>query len=123
MGVQRSTIVAAVIALITASAAACGGDEGRIREQDEDQGRRAGTSLLADKNVVDALKAPQTPGRIIYDPPTDLSYANAQRTRPDLVRPDTSRRGDTSKVTVRRDTTAGDAAMDTSGGAARPRKP
>ena len=116
--------IAIAVALTWALGIACGGNDraGGIRETDDDEQRRAGVLALGDSQVVAALKAPEVPGRIIYDPPTDLSLANAMRTRPDLVRGDTARR-DASGATTRRDTTGGDATADTSGGAARRRRP
>ena len=111
------------IALASAVGIACSGNEpGGVRVADADEQRRAGMLAPGDSQVVGALKAPQVPGRILYDPPTDLSLANAMRTRPDLVRGDTTRR-DTSRTATRRDTTGGDATADTSGGAARRRRP
>ena len=124
MSVQHRFVTAIAVALASALGIACGGNDaaGGIRETDEDEQRRAGMLALGDKQVVEALQAPQAPGRIIYDPPTDLSLANAMQTRPDLVRGDTTRR-DTSRTAARRDTTGGDATADTSGGAARRRRP
>lgn len=121
MSVQRTAAAACALAALSALGTGCDrGETGGVRVPDEDARRQAGMLALADRQVLDAMQAPRVPGRIIYDPPTDLSLANARRTRPDLVRPDTTRRDTTS---VRRDTTAGDAAADTSGGAARPRRP
>lgn len=116
------TVVAIALAALAAGGCGRGDDDGRIVERDEDVRARQGTYLLADSNVVAELRAPTAPGRIIYEKPVDLSYANAQRTRPDLVRGDTARRADTAatRSTVR-DTTGGDASADTSGGAARAR--
>ena len=92
-----------------------------VRTLSADELARQGKLTLGDSQVVVALQSPKQPGRIIYDPPVDLSLANAMRTRPDLVHVDTTRRG-TSGTAVRRDTTGGDATADTSGGAARPRR-
>jgi len=86
----------------------------------EEQAKR-GRLTFADSQTVKALRAPNVPGRIVYDPPEDLSIANAMRTRPDLVKADTSTR-DTSLTRTHRDTTGGDATADTSGGAARRRR-
>jgi len=83
---------------------------------------RQGKLTLGDSQVVLALRSPTQVGRIVYDPPVDLSLANAIRTRPDLIRGDTTRR-DTSRTATRRDTTGGDATADTSGGAVKPRRP
>ena len=95
-----------------------------LRTLDADEMARQGKLTLADSQVVTALRAPKDSGRIIYHAPVDLSLASAMRTRPDLVRGDTTRR-DTSRTatTTRRDTTGGDATADTSGGAARRKRP
>lgn len=122
MSVQRR--IAITVALVSALGTACDGNDraGGVREADEDEQRRAGRLALGDETVVEALRAPEVPGRLIYDPPTDLSLANAMRTRPDLVRGD-GMGADTGRTAARRDTTAGDATADTSGGAARRRRP
>lgn len=122
MSVQHRIAIA--VALTSALGIACGGNDraGGVRETDDDEQRRAGMLALGDSQVVAALKAPEVPGRIIYDPPTDLSLANARRTRPDLVGGDTTR-PDSARPSVRRDSTGGDATADTSGGAARRRRP
>jgi hypothetical protein len=122
MSVQHR--IATAVALASALGIACGGNDraGGVRETDDDEQRQAGVLALGDSQVVAALKAPEVPGRIIYDPPTDLSLANARRMRPDLVRGDTTR-PDTARPSVRRDSTGGDATADTSGGAARRRRP
>jgi hypothetical protein len=124
MSVQHRIVTAIALALASALGAACGGNNeaGGVRKADEDEQRPTGSLAFADSQVVAALTAPQVPGRIIYDPPTDLSLANARRTRPDLVRGDTTRR-DSSATPTRRDSTGGDATADTSGGAARRRRP
>lgn len=124
MSVRSRVVTAIGLALAATLGSACRGNDGAggIRETDVDEQRRAGMLMLGDKQVVEPLKAPQVPGRIIYDRPTDLSLANAMRTRPDLMRADTAR-ADTGRVVTRRDSTAGDATADTSGGAARRRRP
>lgn len=113
----------AALAFSMALGIACRGDRGAggLREMSADERRAAGSLLLANPETVAPLRTPEGPGRIIYDKPVDLSLANAQRTRPDLVGAATTRR-DTS-LTTRRDTTGGDATADTSGGAARRRRP
>ena len=95
-----------------------------LRTLDADEMASQGKLVLADSQVVSALRTPKLPGRIIYDKPVDLSLANAMRTRPDLVKGDTSR-VNPSRPTARRDTTGGDATADTSGGAVklRPKRP
>jgi hypothetical protein len=112
-----------MVAISAVLLAGCKREAGEIRERSDAERARAGMLVLADSSVVADLKSPVAPGRIIYDPPVDLSYANAQRTRPDLVRGDTVRRDTTTRPSAIRDTTGGDAAADTSGGAARPRRP
>ena len=123
MRLRRLLAAASVTGLTLGGACGGGGNEAAdVRTPDVEEMARAGKLTLADSQVVAALRAPQSPGRIIYDPPVDLSMANAVRTRPDLVRGDTTRR-DTSRTATRRDTTGGDATADTSGGAARRRRP
>ena len=121
MSVRNRTAIA--LALAAALGIACGGNDraGGVREPDEDDQRRASVIALTDQAVVEALKVPPVTGRIIYDSPPDLSLANAMRTRPDLVGGDATG-PDTTRSAVRRDTTAGDATVDTSGGAARRRR-
>jgi hypothetical protein len=116
------TAIALTVALALGIGCRGNGSAGGVRENDEAAQRRAGTLAPGDAQVVEALKAPQVPGRIIYDPPTDLSLANAMRTRPDLVHGDTARR-DATASQMRRDSTGGDATADTSGGAARRKRP
>jgi hypothetical protein len=114
-----------VLACGTTLGAACrNGDrnEERARVPSTEQLAREGKLTLGDSQVVAALVTPKVPGRIVYDPPEDLSLANAMRTRPDLVKGDTARR-DTSHAAARRDTTGGDATVDTSGGAVRRKRP
>jgi hypothetical protein len=115
---------AAVLGLGVASGAACrdgNQSDERTRVPSADDLAREGRLTLGDSQVVKGLATPKAPGRIIYDPPEDLSLANAERMRPDLVKGDTTRR-DTSHAT-RRDTTGGDGTVDTSGGAARRKRP
>jgi hypothetical protein len=109
---------------LTLGAACRDGDQsdGRARVRSVDELAREGKFTLGDSHVVAALVTPKVPGRIIYDPPEDLSLANAMRMRPDLVKGDTTRR-DTSHAATRRDTTGGDATVDTSGGAVRRKRP
>lgn len=107
-------------------------NEARIRQQQ--------AAVQSDSAVVNALKTPQGPDRIIYDKPVDLSYATAVARRPDLTNLDTIRArmaaaaaaaaaapppaapktGTTSAATqTSSNPTGGDASRDTSGGAAR----
>lgn len=121
MRFQRAIPV--VVAVSAVLLAGCKRETGEIRERTDAERARAGMLMLGDSSVVAELKSPAAPGRIIYDPPVDLSYATAQRTRRDLVRGDTIPRDTTTRKSGIRDTTAGDASVDTSGGAARPRRP
>jgi len=41
-------------------------------------------ALVARSEIVSTLASPRAPGRIIYEKPVDLSYANLRKTRPDL---------------------------------------
>lgn len=121
---QRATVT---LVLVMTLGAACRGrgdanDNAPVTIPTDDELRRQGRLELGDSHVVAEIATPKVPGRIIYEPPEDLSMTNAIRMRPDLVRGDTTRR-DTSALRTRRDTTAGDAAADTSGGAARPKRP
>ena len=119
------TAWAAALALAAATSVACRGDnvdDGSIRVPDNNRLLKQGMTSISDEGVLKELRTPDTAGRIVYDPPVDLSYANAQRMRPDLVRPDTIRRRDTSaaaRPASARGQTGGDASRDTSGGAAR----
>jgi hypothetical protein len=108
-------------------AAALGGCRDRsnktdLRTLDPEELAREGKLTLGDSQVVAALRTPNQPGRIIYDPPVDLSLANAMRTRPDLFPRDTARTN-TDRPAARRDSTGGDATADTSGGAVKPKRP
>jgi hypothetical protein len=47
---------------------------------------------VAATDVVRAAASPPETGRVIYERPTDLSYASARLTRSDLVRSDSGRR-------------------------------
>jgi hypothetical protein len=116
--------VAVFCLAITLGAACRNGDRNdeRARVPSADELAREGKLTLGDSHVVAALVTPKVQGRIIYDPPEDLSLANAMRMRPDLVKGDTTRR-DTSHAATRRDTTGGDATVDTSGGAVRRKRP
>jgi hypothetical protein len=129
--------LATVIALAAACTAACRGDAGGVRDRREATIREQRASLAGDSAVVAALRTPAASGRIIYDPPEDLSIENARARRPDLTNLDTIRARVAAaakaaaanplpgarKGKAPRDTTAGDAAADTSGGAARRRRP
>ena len=126
---MRGTILAVIVA---ASLGACrdrdNNNTADLRTLDADELARQGKLTLGDSQVVVALRSPKQVGRIIYEAPTDLSLANAMRTRPDLFPSDTTRRattgamGATARTPAARDSTGGDATADTSGGAARPRR-
>jgi hypothetical protein len=143
MRTNTRALVAAsgIAAALLSPACRGGGDAGGVRDRREATIREQRASLAGDSAVVAALRTPDAPGRIIYDPPEDLSYANARATRPDLTNLDTIRARAAAaeraaavspppaaaaaarKGKAPRDTTGGDAAADTSGGAARRRKP
>ena len=56
--------------------------------KDDDVDVREGASgMLADSAVLAAMRSVDTAGRIIYDPPADLSLATAQQRRPEIFRP------------------------------------
>ena len=116
--------VAMAFALVCSLGAACRDrpENVDVRSLDREEMARLGKLTPADSQVVMALRDSTTTGRIIYDPPVDLSLANARRTRRDLFPGDTTLR-DTSRASTTRDTTGGDATADTSGGAARRRRP
>ena len=115
---ERVTTVILVVLAATVAASACGRrDEraGGVRVPSEAQLVKEGRAELGDPLVVAPLRTPPAPGRIIYDPPADLSYASLERTRPDLLRslrPDTIRTpGVAGSPSATRDTTGGDAAL------------
>lgn len=62
--------------------AACGDDDIDIREG-------ASSEMLADSAVLAQMRDTFTVGRIIYDPPPDLSLASARQRRPEIFRPPT----------------------------------
>lgn len=109
MGIERRMILAMIAILAMAAASACGRDEaGGIREPSA----AAGNSKLAamDEDVLKAMAEPKEPGRIIYEAPQDLSYESARLKRPDLVRPDTSKRADPARAAAPKDTARGEEA-------------
>lgn len=121
---MRETMSAAVVGVALTLGVACRGGERndeRAHMRTANALAREGKLTLADSQVVIALVTPKVPGRIIYDPPEDLSLSNARRMRPDVVHGDTTSH-DTSRAASRRDTTGGDATVDTSGGAARKKR-
>jgi hypothetical protein len=83
MAVSTSdTVKASLALLLLASLAACRASaEERLHDARE---RAAVHALVARTEIVRTLAAPREPGRIIYEKPIDLSYANLKKTRPDL---------------------------------------
>lgn len=77
-GVSRALIAIAAVAFLAACRASA--DE---RTRDAEQ-RAAVHATVARSEIVGTLASPRAPGRIIYEMPVDLSYANLRRTRPDL---------------------------------------
>jgi hypothetical protein len=128
-GGGRAVVVATVVCLAAAAAGCDRGGAGGIREPSAEALEAQRVSVeLSTARAAALARSPDSAGRIIYDPPVDLSYENALATRPDLVRPDTSRvrgvlPGGAPRPSRLQDTTAGDAAADTSGGRARRRPP
>jgi hypothetical protein len=57
----------------------------RPNESEVARHRQARDSLLTTE-VVKALVTPTSTGRLIYEPPVDLSYDSLRLKRPDLVR-------------------------------------
>lgn len=82
-GVTKARAVAALASLASlALMAACRENAG---ERAHDAARRAAThAVVARSEIVETLASPRVPGRIIYEKPLDLSYANLKKTRPDL---------------------------------------
>ena len=91
MSTRRSARAAAAVALSAALAAGCRDEPGGIRKTSREALIAQSMSTVADEEVVRKARAPAREP-IVYDRPVDLSLANARRTRPDLVRPDTTRR-------------------------------
>lgn len=118
MGVERRMIVAMMVVLATATTSACGRDEdGSIREP---SAAASDTKVAAmDEDVLKAMAEPKVPGRTIYDAPQDLSYASARLKRPDLVRPDTSKKSDPARAAAPKDTARGEEAAKPGTGGAR----
>jgi hypothetical protein len=53
---------------------------------DQAAARQATRDSLLTTEVVQALQTPASAGRLIYEPPADLSYDSLRVKRPDLVR-------------------------------------
>jgi hypothetical protein len=80
---QRTWVVAGFV-MATSITAAC-----QQSEQDRTRDATARAQLEANDRasaVVRGLETPRDSGRLIYDRPVDLSYANLRLTRPDLIR-------------------------------------
>jgi uncharacterized lipoprotein len=75
--------------LLIAVVAGCSSREERTRQAAEF--RQARDSLLS-APVVKALHPPASAGRLIYEPPADLSYDSLLVKRPELVSPSDRRR-------------------------------
>jgi hypothetical protein len=69
------------LVLLVALSACRQGEQARERAM---QQRAATNAIVARSAVVQMLATPRQPGRLIYDKPTDLSYASLRATRPDL---------------------------------------
>ena len=73
LGVRRCLLTSALVL------AACGDNDVDIRE--------GASGMLADSAVLASMRSVDTAGRIIYDPPPDLSLTSAQQRRPEIFRP------------------------------------
>ena len=76
--VKRAAITFAAIALLVACSESA---QGRARNAEQ---RAAANASVESSEIVRTLASPLSPGRIIYEKPVDLSYANLRRTRADL---------------------------------------
>jgi hypothetical protein len=83
MNVARRAATAAATVLV-AAAFACGDDEVGVRGQTAGDSLRA--AALADEAVLKELRSTDSGGRLVYDPPPDLSLASAQSRRPDIFK-------------------------------------
>jgi hypothetical protein len=106
------TVALALAAVVLA----CGrnADVGEVREQSRDDRIAAGMASLSDPTVVAPMLTPRAPGRIVYDPPPDLSLASARLRRPELLRsfrPDLDTASRAARASPTRDTTGGDGGM------------
>jgi hypothetical protein len=72
----------AAVAMFTLGVVACGDDDVDIREGE----RTTPSGMLADEEVLKEMRSTDSGGRVIYDPPPDLSLASAQQRRPDIFR-------------------------------------
>ncbi len=79
---MRRLTVAVLAALALGIVSSCGDDDVGIREGE----RATPTGMLADEEVLKQMRSTDSGGRVIYDPPPDLSLASAQQRRPDIFR-------------------------------------
>lgn len=105
---MRARLTIAVLLLGAATLPACHRSAADRRQMQQERARL--DALAASREVVRVLRTPQDSGRVIYDPPTDLSYANALARRPDLVSADSTRRPPSARLAQPRDTNATEAA-------------
>ena len=75
--------MAALAVLTLGMMAACGDDDVDVREGGE---RATPSGMLADEAVLKEMRSSDSLGRVIYDPPPDLSLASAQQRRPEIFR-------------------------------------
>ena len=79
---RRLRVMALAVLTLGAVVASCGDDDVDIEE-----GERATPSgMLADEEVLKQMRSTDSGGRVVYDPPPDLSLASAQQRRPDIFR-------------------------------------
>jgi hypothetical protein len=79
---MRRLRVAALAVLALGVLASCDDDDVDIREGE----RTTPSGMLADEEVIKEMRSTDSGGRVIYDPPPDLSLASAQQRRPDIFR-------------------------------------
>ena len=77
-GTRTAWLVLAALAALTACRES---EQARVRARQE---RAAAHATVARSAIVQSLATPREPGRLIYDKPTDLSYASLRATRPEL---------------------------------------
>ncbi|MGQ0713677.1 MAG: hypothetical protein ACT4PJ_08075 [Gemmatimonadaceae bacterium] len=78
---MRHLGIAALALVASGILTSCDDDDGI--ELREGEPTRQG-AMLADQNVVTQMRSTDSLGRIIYDPPPDLSLTSAQQRRPDI---------------------------------------
>ena len=79
---MRRLRVAALVVLALGVVASCGDDDVDIREGE----RTTPSGMLADEEVLKQMRSTDSGGRVVYDPPPDLSLTSAQQRRPDIFR-------------------------------------